>query len=114
MAEDTSPVNGEKCMECCYYQQQCKGSYQLDKKKIIDGLKRVEGQIRGIQRMVEEERYCVDVLVQFSAVRMALARLAMIILEDHTRGCVSKAILEREHEESTIQELMEVIKKLVQ
>ncbi len=79
----------------------------------MDGLKRVEGQVRGIQRMVEEERYCVDVLNQIAASRMALARLAMLILEDHTRGCVSTAILSKDSEESTIEELMDVIKRLM-
>jgi CsoR family transcriptional regulator, copper-sensing transcriptional repressor len=80
---------------------------------ILDGLKRAEGQIRGIQRMVEEERYCVDVLSQVAAVRSALARLALLLLEDHTKGCVSKAIMEEESKESTIEELMSVIKRLL-
>ena len=89
------------------------GSYQENKKSILDGLRRVEGQVRGVQRMVEDERYCVDVLNQIAASRMALARLAMLILEDHTKGCVSQAILEKESGESTIEELMEVIKRLL-
>ncbi|MDW7740649.1 MAG: metal-sensitive transcriptional regulator, partial [Bacillota bacterium] len=72
------------------------GSYQENKKKILVGLRRVEGQVRGIQRMVDEERYCVDVLNQIAAARMAMARLAMLILEDHTKGCVSTAIVEKE------------------
>lgn len=89
------------------------GSYQKNKKKILDGLRRVEGQVRGIQRMVEEERYCVEVLNQMAAAKMALSRLALIILEDHTRGCVSKAILEGEREKDTIEELIKVIKKFL-
>lgn len=97
--------------EACY--QEAHGSYQENKKKILDGLSRVEGQIRGIQRMVDEERYCVDVLNQIAAARMALARLAMLILEDHTKGCVSKAIVEKDSAESTIEELMDVIKRLL-
>jgi len=97
--------------ELCHHGEH--GSYQEDKKKILDGLKRVEGQIRGIQRMVDEERYCVDVLNQVAASRMALARLAMMILEDHTKGCVSTAIVEKDSAESTIEELMDVIKRLL-
>ncbi len=97
--------------ELCHHEEH--GSYQEDKKKILDGLKRVEGQIRGIQRMVDEERYCVDVLNQVAASRMALARLAMMILEDHTKGCVSTAIVEKDSAESTIEELMDVIKRLL-
>ncbi len=97
--------------ELCH--QRDHGSYQKDKKKILDGLSRVEGQIRGVHRMVDEERYCVDVLNQIAASRMALARLAMLILEDHTKGCVSNAIVEKDSAESTIEELMDVIKRLL-
>jgi len=100
--------------QCCHHNQQLQGSYQENKKKILDGLKRVEGQVRGIQRMVEEERYCVDVLTQVAAARMALARLSLIVLEDHTKGCVSQAIVNEESPEDTIKELMGVIKKLIQ
>lgn len=91
------------------------GSYADSKKKVINGLRRVEGQIRGMQRMVEDERYCVDVLNQIAAARMALARLAIIILEDHTDGCVSKAILEEDakSKDEIIQELMLTVKRLM-
>lgn len=97
--------------EVCHHAHH--GSYQENKKKILDGLSRVEGQVRGIQRMVDEERYCVDVLNQIAAARMALARLAMLILEDHTKGCVSTAIMQEETAESTIGELLDVIKRLL-
>jgi len=89
------------------------GSYQDNKKRIMDGLKRIEGQMRGIQRMVEEERYCVDVLNQIAASRMALSRLAVIILQDHTMGCVSKAVRDQKNEEGIIEELMEVVKRFI-
>ncbi len=99
------------CPSC--HHPQLQGSYQDHKKKLLDGLKRVEGQVRGVQRMVDEERYCVDVLTQIAAARMALARLALIVLEDHTKGCVSQAIQEQEGAESTIEELMDVIRNMV-
>ncbi|MDO9536043.1 MAG: metal-sensitive transcriptional regulator [Bacillota bacterium] len=89
------------------------GSYQDNKKRILDGLKRIEGQMRGIQRMVEEERYCVDVLNQIAASRMALSRLAVIILQDHTMGCVSKAVRDQKNEEVIIEELMGVVKRFI-
>ena len=79
----------------------------------MHGLRRVEGQVRGIQRMVEEERYCVDVLHQVAAARMALARLALIVLDDHARGCVSKALQQKEDADSTIAEMMGVIRKML-
>ncbi len=109
----TNNATGDKFSngEDCHHRDH--GSYQEHKKKILDGLSRVEGQVRGIQRMVDEERYCVDVLNQIAAARMALARLAMLILEDHTKGCVSTAIMEKESAESTIEELMEVIRRLL-
>ena len=97
--------------EVCHHEAH--GSYQENKKKIIDGLSRVEGQVRGIRKMVDDERYCVDVLNQIAAARMALARLAMLILEDHTKGCVSNAIMQEDSAENTIEELIDVIKKLV-
>ena len=106
--QNNNELNNE---EICH--QGGHGSYQENKKKILDGLSRVEGQIRGIKRMVDEERYCVDVLNQVAAARMALARLAMLVLEDHTKGCVSTAIMQEESAKSAIEELMEVIKKLL-
>jgi len=107
-----APTGQQECPQC--HHPHLQGSYQEDKKKLLDGLKRVEGQVRGVHRMVEEERYCVDVLTQIAAARMALARLAMIVLEDHTKGCFSQAIAEQEDAESTIEELMEIIKKMIQ
>ena len=86
----------EKSGDCCgagsCHPRAGTGSYRDNKVKLLHGLRRVEGQVRGIQRMVEEERYCVDVLNQIAAARTALVRLALIILEDHTGGCVSRAV----------------------
>ncbi|MBW6464574.1 MAG: metal-sensitive transcriptional regulator [Bacillota bacterium] len=108
-----SNIDNSNCENEGVCQHSSHGSYQENKKKILDGLSRVEGQVRGINRMVDEERYCVDVLNQIAAARMALARLAMLILEDHTKGCVSTAILEKESAEKTIEELMDVVKRLL-
>ncbi|MCE7794495.1 metal-sensing transcriptional repressor [Salipaludibacillus sp. CUR1] len=81
-----------------------------DKKLLIQRLKRVEGQVRGIQKMIEEDRYCVDILVQVSAVNAALKKVGYTLLEDHTRGCVTNAVKQGEGEE-TINELMKVIQQ---
>ncbi len=108
---DAGPEEKTECQ--CHHQQKLLGSYQQNKKKILHGLRRVEGQVRGIERMVGEERYCVDVLNQIAAARMALSRLALIILKDHTRGCVSRALLEKDREEEIMEELIEVVKKLM-
>lgn len=94
-----------------------RGSYQGNKRKIVNGLRRVEGQVRGMQRMVEDERYCVDVLNQIAAARAGLARLAMIILKDHAHGCLTKAILEQGQNhaggEPAVEEIMATVKRLL-
>ncbi|PYZ98122.1 transcriptional regulator [Alteribacter lacisalsi] len=81
-----------------------------EKEKLLNRLKRVEGQVRGIQRMVEEDRYCVDVLVQLSAINAALKKVGYTMLENHTRGCVTRAVHEGEGDEA-IDELMKVIEQ---
>jgi DNA-binding FrmR family transcriptional regulator len=63
-------------------------SYAHEKAKILTRLRRMEGQVRGVQRMVEEDQYCVDVLTQLSAIIAAARGAGLLILEDHIRGCV--------------------------
>ncbi|GAD15138.1 copper-sensing transcriptional repressor CsoR [Geobacillus kaustophilus GBlys] len=77
---------------------------------IIKRLKRIEGQVRGVQKMVEDNRYCIDILVQISAITAALNKVGLNLLERHVSHCVSKAIREGSGEES-IRELMDVIKQ---
>ena len=62
--------------------------YTASKQQLLDRLKRIEGQTRGIQRMVEDERYCIDVLTQIAAVQAALDKVALGLLDDHARHCV--------------------------
>lgn len=81
-----------------------------EKQRVINRLKRIEGQVRGVQKMIEDDRYCVDTLVQLSAVSAALKKVAFSILEDHTRGCVTNAI-KSGHEDEAIEELMKVIQQ---
>jgi DNA-binding FrmR family transcriptional regulator len=64
-----------------------------DKPKLLNRLNRVEGQVRGIARMVEEDRYCIDVLTQLQAVRAALAKVESEILKDHLQHCVTGAMV---------------------
>lgn len=75
-------------------------------------LRRIEGQVRGLQRMVETDQYCVDILVQIAAVRAALDRVGVILLENHTRGCVRRA-LERPGGDAAIDELVDVLKRFL-
>src|SRR5919199_3765882 len=66
--------------------------YTKDKDKVLGRLRRVEGQIRGLQRMVDEDQYCIDVLTQISAATKALQAVAVELLEDHLQHCVSDAL----------------------
>jgi CsoR family transcriptional regulator, copper-sensing transcriptional repressor len=77
---------------------------------IMNRLKRIEGQVRGVQKMVEENRYCIDILVQISAIQAALKKVGFHLLERHANHCVAKAIKEGSGEES-LRELMDVIKQ---
>ena len=63
-----------------------------DKDALTKRLHRIEGQVRGIERMVDEDRYCIDILTQVSAVKTALERLGFQILEDHVSHCVKGAL----------------------
>jgi CsoR family transcriptional regulator, copper-sensing transcriptional repressor len=65
--------------------------YQEDKEKLLKRLARIEGQVRGVSKMVEEERYCIDVLTQIGAIEAALDKVALGLLDDHTRHCVIEA-----------------------
>jgi DNA-binding FrmR family transcriptional regulator len=66
--------------------------YAADKAALVRRLHRIEGQVRGIERMVEEDRYCIDVLTQISAVTTALESLAFLVLDDHVKHCVADAL----------------------
>ena len=75
-------------------------------------LKIIEGQIKGIQKMVEEEKYCIDIITQISAVRAALDRVAKVILRRHIDNCVTNAIKNNgENRTALIDELMELFSR---
>jgi DNA-binding FrmR family transcriptional regulator len=79
-------------------------SYAHDKAKILARLRRIEGQVRGVQRMVEEDQYCLDVLTQLSAIIAAARQTGLLVLEDHVRGCIVGAVPGAEDEASQQQE----------
>jgi len=82
------------------------------KKELATRLNRIEGQVRGIQKMIEEDRYCIDVLTQISAARAALDKLALQILKSHARGCVVDAF-HRDRGDEAIDELIDVLDKFL-
>jgi DNA-binding FrmR family transcriptional regulator len=73
-------------------QQTPQHGYTADKDALIRRLHRIEGQVRGIERMVEEDRYCIDLLTQISAVTTALESVAFVVLDDHVNHCVADAL----------------------
>jgi DNA-binding FrmR family transcriptional regulator len=66
--------------------------YVGEKEALVKRLHRIEGQVRGIERMVEDERYCIDILTQIAAVSTALESVSVKLLEDHVRHCVADAL----------------------
>ncbi|MDZ5610007.1 metal-sensing transcriptional repressor [Bacillus pseudomycoides] len=81
-----------------------------EKEQIMNRLKRIEGQVRGIQNMIENDRYCVDILVQISAINAAMKKVGLGILKNHTNHCVSSAIKDGNGDEA-IEELMTVFER---
>jgi CsoR family transcriptional regulator, copper-sensing transcriptional repressor len=85
--------------------------YVADKETLIKRLHRIEGQVRGLERMLEEDRYCIDVLTQISAVTTALESVAFRILDDHVNHCVSGALASGDADEAAAKskELLEAV-----
>jgi CsoR family transcriptional regulator, copper-sensing transcriptional repressor len=83
---------------------------QPHKAALLKRLKRVEGQVRGIAQMVQDDRYCVDVLTQLAAIQSALDAVGLQLLEDHTRGCVAAAV-KADRGEQAIAELMTAVRR---
>ncbi|MFC4076568.1 metal-sensitive transcriptional regulator [Salinithrix halophila] len=83
-----------------------------DKESLLRRLRRVEGQIRGVQKMVEEDRYCMDVLVQLAAVKSAANSIGLALLENHAKSCVKEAV-ESGRGDEAMQELADVLRSFV-
>lgn len=88
--------------------------YQQGKADVIARLRRIEGQVRGLQRMVDDEAYCIDVLTQVSAVTRALQAVSLSLLGDHLRHCVGDAVANDVPDVSTkVEEAMKAVERLV-
>jgi len=85
--------------------------YIDNKEKVLNRLRRVSGQVGGLERMVDEERYCIDILTQISAVQAALDQVALELLDDHARHCVIGAA-EGDRDEMT-EEMMGAVGRLI-
>lgn len=86
--------------------------YSKDKNAVLSRLRRIEGQVRGIEKMVADDRYCIDVLTQVNAVRAALESVALQLLSDHTEHCVTEAI-RGGGGRAKVRELNEAVERLV-
>jgi DNA-binding FrmR family transcriptional regulator len=88
--------------------------YTADKEAYLARLRRIEGQVRGLQRMVEDDKYCIDILTQVSAVTRALQSVALGLMEDHLGHCVTQGAAEGgEVAAAKVREASEVIARLV-
>jgi DNA-binding FrmR family transcriptional regulator len=86
--------------------------YAKDQDSLLARLKKIEGQAKGIQEMVSEGRYCIDIVQQLSALSSAADEVALLVLENHIEGCVTEAIRDQRGEEQ-IKELMKTIRKAI-
>jgi len=94
--------------DCC---RKTKHRETEEKKKLINRLSRIEGQIRGIRAMVENDAYCADILTQASAASSALGSFSKILLTEHIKSCVADDI--RKGKDETIEELTELLYKMM-
>ena len=85
-------------------------SYSRDRAQLLRRLSRVEGQVRGIARMIEREEYCVDILQQTAALRAAVDAVSLLVLEDHVQGCVRTAA-ERGEADAYVDEILDVVRR---
>ena len=99
----------EEQKQCCSHRTKERSDKEY--KDLIHRLNRVEGQVRGIKRMVEEDAYCTDILIQVSAVNAALNSFNKVLLANHIRTCVAEDI--RAGNEETIDELVATLQKLM-
>ncbi|MEO8246396.1 MAG: metal-sensitive transcriptional regulator [Chloroflexota bacterium] len=87
-------------------------AYTKDKGELLTRLARIEGQVRGIRRLVDEEAYCLDVLQQVDAMTAATDQVALLLVEDHIKGCVAHAIQTGDGEAYT-DEVMTVVRRML-
>lgn len=105
----------EQPVSCSCHAENMHGynSSEESKARYLARLKRIEGQARGIHRMVDEDQYCIDIITQISAVTSALENVALALLEDHIAHCVAGAANKPEEASAKLEEAMRAIKKMV-
>lgn len=101
----------EEKTKCCSCPERKKERPEQEYVDLIHRLNRIEGQVRGIRRMVERDAYCTDILVQVAAVNAALNSFNKVLLSNHIKTCVTRDI--REGKEETVDELLITLQKLM-
>lgn len=86
-----------------------KSGYSDQREALLKRLNRIEGQVRGVSRMVSEDTYCIDVLTQISAIKAAVDQVGMLLLEDHIRHCVTDSV--RAGESAKVDELVKAVNR---
>lgn len=102
-------TSAEGC--CCAVKHKHRDKDGKEYKKLISRLNRIEGQVRGIRRMVEDDRYCVDIMTQVSAIQAALGAFNKELLSEHIKSCVVHDI--REGDDAVVDELVTLLAKMV-
>jgi len=87
--------------------------YASDREEILSRLRKIEGQVRGIQRMVDEDSYCIDVLTQISAVISGMEKVGVRVLREHIKGCVADALSDGAGADDKVEELVKVVERFV-
>ena len=82
--------------------------YAIHKDEVLTRLRRIEGQVRGLHRMVEQDQYCIDILTQLNSVQAALKAVGLGLIDDHVRHCVREAI-EEGHGDDKVEELVRAV-----
>ena len=110
-SETEDMVTGSADKICCCGTGKIKVRSEQEKKALISRLNRIEGQIRGIRGMIENNIYCVDVLTQVSAAQSALSSFSRVMLDRHIRTCVADGV--KKGDEAILDELLETIRKFM-
>jgi CsoR family transcriptional regulator, copper-sensing transcriptional repressor len=82
--------------------------YSMNRKDLLDRLRRIEGQVRGVQRMVEEDQYCLDILTQLNSVSAAVKAVGLGLLDDHVRHCVRESLVQGQGDDK-VEELVAAV-----
>lgn len=111
MAEKKHNHNIDEAAECCCCSVKTKDRDEKEFKDLMNRLKRIEGQVRGVEGMLENDAYCTDILIQVSAITSALNSFNKVLLANHMRSCVADNI--REGNDEIIDELVVTLQKLM-